>query len=292
MRLFAFLKVALLFFLVTGVSHAEEKSERVVSLGISATEIVFALGSGDKVVAVDQSSLFLPIVKKPYGEDKITALNYYRTLSAEGVLSCNPTLIIGSDGIGPPAAVDQLKQSGVEMVLLPKIKSLEEITGKISQLAETLDQQESGKQLIEQIDVHLKETQKIVSQAQADKKSPPRVIFLMNHGTGAFRAGGTGTAADTIIKAAGGVNVVESFQGYKELSAESALQANPDILLVPDRGLQQLGGLEAFKNLPGLSASAAVQNDRVKVIDMAKTLTLGLNTPEAVKELALYFYQE
>ena len=65
---------------------------RIVSLGGAATEILYALGCGDRIVAVDVTSRY------PAATREKPNVGYYRSLSAEGVLALNPDLIVATDG--------------------------------------------------------------------------------------------------------------------------------------------------------------------------------------------------
>lgn len=83
-----------------GVAQADtvEKitdTSRLVSVGGAVTEIVYALGAGDRLVARDQTSTY------PEEARKLVDVGYMRRLSPEGVLSVNPTGILLSEGSGP-----------------------------------------------------------------------------------------------------------------------------------------------------------------------------------------------
>ncbi|NKB83834.1 ABC transporter substrate-binding protein [Ochrobactrum grignonense] len=89
------------------------EAQHIVSLGPDVTEIIFALGAGDKVVAVDRSS------KYPAETSSRANLGYRRSLSPEGILTLNTDLIIASEDIGPPETTDVLNQSAVEILYVP-----------------------------------------------------------------------------------------------------------------------------------------------------------------------------
>src|SRR5688500_2465583 len=76
-------------------------AERIVTLNGDSAEIVFALGLGAEVVGTDTSATF---PAEAVGRPKV---GYQRQLSAEGILSLNPTVAIGSSEAGPPEVLDQ-----------------------------------------------------------------------------------------------------------------------------------------------------------------------------------------
>ena len=91
---------------------ADEK--RIVSIGGSVTEIVSALGEGDRLVARDRTSNHPPEIMA------LPDIGYIRALSPEGVLSVNPDMILTLEGFGPPEAASVLRQAGVRIVEVPE----------------------------------------------------------------------------------------------------------------------------------------------------------------------------
>ena len=93
-----------------GVDVAVTNASRVVTLGSAVTEIAFAVGRGDRVVGVDSSSAY-----PPEGLEGVPRTGYVRALSAEGVLSLEPSLIIGSTDVGPPEVIEQLEDAAAAL---------------------------------------------------------------------------------------------------------------------------------------------------------------------------------
>ena len=110
-----------------------EAADRIVTLGGTITEIVFALGAGERVVGVDASSSF------PEAVNQLPKVAYHRRLSAEGVLSLRPTLIIATTEAGPPEAIQQLESTGVTVLVLPHEPTVENAIAKIERIAAALE---------------------------------------------------------------------------------------------------------------------------------------------------------
>ncbi|RYE54737.1 MAG: ABC transporter substrate-binding protein, partial [Hyphomicrobiales bacterium] len=87
-----------------------ENPQHILSLGPDVTEIVYALGGGDRVIARDRSSRY------PAEAGDKPDVGYRRTLSPEGLISLSPDLILASEDIGPPEAVDVLEGVSIPMV--------------------------------------------------------------------------------------------------------------------------------------------------------------------------------
>ena len=96
-----------------------EDTSRIVSLGGAVTEIVFALGYGQKVVGVDASSSY------PEAVSDIAKVSYHRRLSAEGIISLAPTLVIATTEAGPPEVIQQLRSAGITILILPHEPTVE-----------------------------------------------------------------------------------------------------------------------------------------------------------------------
>lgn len=96
---------------------------------------------------------------------------------------------------------------------------------------------------------------------------------------------GVSTAADSIIALAGGQNAVSGYSGYKPLTPESAVAAQPDIILLTSQGLEAIGGSEGLRGLPGLALTPAVKNDQIIAMDALLLLGFGPRTADAAMTL-------
>lgn len=248
-------------------------SERLITIGGPITETVFALGRGATVVAVDTSSIFpAEAVQRP-------KVGYQRTIAAEGILALRPTRILAAEETGPPAAVEQLRASGVPLTIIPSDNSLAGARSKITTLAQLLGVPERGAQLIARLDAEA------AAATAFPVGAPPRVLFVYARASGAMQVAGADTSADAMIRLAGGENAAAALRGYKPWSAESLLSARPQVLLFTSRGAESLGGPQAILQLPGVSALPAEQRPRVITQDDLLLLGFGPRTGQAIAEL-------
>ncbi|MEL7014262.1 MAG: ABC transporter substrate-binding protein, partial [Pseudomonadota bacterium] len=249
--------------------------ERVLSLGGAVTEIVFALGEEDRLVARDTTSSFPPEV------ERLPDVGYLRALSPEGVLSVSPDLVIAEQGAGPPEAIAVLEAASIPFVSVPDGYDRAAIRAKIESVASALGVDEKGKALANRIDAAL--LQAISTAHQGEEK---RVLFILSMQGGRILASGTNTAADGIIRLSGAKNAMTGYEGYKQLTDEAAIQARPDVILMMDRG----GGhaaddIELFSH-PGLAVTPAAKAKSVVRVDGLLLLGFGPRTPEAVQRLS------
>lgn len=248
---------------------------RVVVAGGSLTEIVYALGAEATLVGCDASSLY------PEAATKLPQVGYVRALSAEGVLSLRPTLVITLPEAGPPAALAQLRASGTPALIVPAENSIEGVKRKIRVVAEALDRQLQGEALIRQLDADLAQARDVLARS-AHK---PKVMFIYARGQGAASVAGRNTAAAEMIRLAGGVNAFD-FEGYKPLTAEAAVAAAPDVILLTTRGLESSGGVAGVLAMPGIMQTPAGRNRRIVSLDDLLLLGFGPRAGQGVLELA------
>ncbi|MCC5833431.1 MAG: ABC transporter substrate-binding protein [Opitutales bacterium] len=250
-----------------------QAAERLVTLGGPVTEIIFALGAGDEVVAVDQSSLY------PETATQLPQVGYVGALGAEGVLSLNPTLILASTRIGPPAVVKQLSQSGIPLRVVENPNSAESLRETIEALGSYLNRTEAAQSLWQRIDEDLHKTREAI-----DGRETPGVVFLLGN-NGIPMAAGTDTQANGIVHLAGGRNLFSGYSSYKPVSEEALIQAQPDVILIASHGT----GLERDPQtaLRDLGLTQLARNaTRIHLIDMGEYLSFGPRTGEAAYKLA------
>lgn len=264
-----------------GESVVIEDASRIITLGGPVTEIVFALGAGDQVVARDSSSSY------PDAVTDLPDVGYQRRLSAEGVLALDPTLILATTEAGPPEAVQQLQDSGVTFLMLEAADTVEGVYEKIRGFAQALDRVDAGEEIIAQIQADLAEAQEIA----ASYEETPRVMFIYARGAGSVNVAGTDTGAETMIGLAGGESAVTDYEGYKPITAEAAVAAAPDVILLMDSGLESLGGNGGLLEVPGIAQTPAGEAGKIVAMDGLFLLNFGPRMGEAAKALAVQIHE-
>jgi len=249
---------------------------RVVSTSGAITETVYALGAGGSLVAVDLSSVY------PEEATRLPMVGYARMLSGEGILSMKPSLILANSDAGPSGVIEQLKASGVPLVLLTNAHTPDAAAERIRIIGREIDRTTEAEKLVAEMQIQLREATALV----ASQTARPRVMFIYTRGGGIMNVAGRGTGAEAMIELAGGVNAVRAYDGYKPLTAEGALLAAPDYILVSSRGLESSGGIAELLTQPGLSETPAGRQARVIAMDDLFLLGFGPRFGLAVKELS------
>lgn len=245
-----------------------------MSLGGAVTEIVFALGAGDEIVARDTSSVF------PAAALALPDVGYFRTIGAEGVLAQRPTLILAAQGTGPESQLDQLKRSGVRFLHLDGSPSGEAVAANLSRVGELLGRDEQAAVLVQELRAKL---DAVGARSEAAGRRP-RVIFLMGMGPANAQAAYAGTAAAALIQLAGGDNPLSGpgLAGYKAINPEALFAADPDFILY---------GVNP--HAPGHSTppewvlrTRAGRQGRVHALDLGYHLVFGPRLGSAVDEVS------
>lgn len=267
--------------LVSGTAQAQE---RVVSIGGSVTEIVHALGQGDRLIARDTTSTY------PEGVTALPDVGYLRALSPEGVLSTAPDLVLAEEGAGPPEALEVLENASIPVVIVPNDPSTSGVLAKIRAIGDALAAEAEAEALAIAIGERLDQVQaRIAGLPQEGRK---RVLFILSTQGGRILASGSGTSADAMIALAGGVNAVTGFSGYKPLTDEAVIEAAPDAILMMARGGDHVADDAELLAMPAISVTPAAETGSVIRMDGLYLLGFGPRTADAVADLAAALYDE
>lgn len=250
------------------------EATRIVSVGGAVTEIVFALGHGSDVVAVDTSSVF------PESVATLPHVGYQRTLAAETVLAQSPDLVIASSDAGPPTALEQIRAAGVRVEIVHAAYTIDDAAKEIEAIGAIVHAR-AATTLAGEL-----RTQGTQATTRATATPGAKALFVYARGAGTTMVAGTDTAPDAMIALAGGRNAASGFSGFKPLSAEVVVEAAPDVIIIPARGLTSLGGETGLLSLPGLASTPAAKAHRIIAMDDLLLLGFGPRLPAAIDELS------
>lgn len=263
------------------IVDAFDDPSRLVAIGGSITEIVFALEENDHLIARDSTGVYPPAALD------LPDVGYMRALSPEGVLSINPSAMLMLEGSGPPEAVEVLKKASIPMVIVPERFNAEGILTKVRTVGRALGVVEKAELLAEQVRVDLEAAQALTENVTERR----RVLFVLSNQGGRLLASGTDTAADGIIRMAGAVNAMSGFSGYKQLADEAIIGARPDLILMMNSRSKSNHEVDAeLLAHPAIAATPAGKNKAVLHMDGSYLLGFGPRTASAVRDLAVSLY--
>ncbi|MGD1935578.1 MAG: hemin ABC transporter substrate-binding protein [Candidatus Phaeomarinobacter sp.] len=255
--------------------------QKIVSVGGAVTETLYALGFGDRILAADTTSMF------PAAARALPKVGYLRQLSAEGVLGMRPDLILLGEGAGPAAAVEQIKSADLDVVDVAIPWTPDGVTKLIKTVGAAAGDAAQAGEFAETVRTQFSELADAVPTTDA-----PSVLLLLSAGTGPLLGAGKNTAAEAVITMAGGRLALPTLEGYKPLSLEPVLAADPDFILIPSHVVMALGGEEALADIDVIAKTTAGQQGRVIVADSLYLLGFGPRTPQAIADLAQMFHPD
>lgn len=261
-----------------------EDASRIITIGGTVTETVFALGLQDQIIAIDDSSIYPAAIIS-----ELPSVGYLRFLTAEPILALEPTLIIATQDVGPQEVVEQLQASGITFLIVPAVDTPDGAVQIITTIAAALSSDEAGAAIVEGLQADIATAEALT----ATVETTPRVMFIFARGEGVTGIAGTNTGADEMIALAGGENAVTDYEGYEAISAEAVIAADPDIIVTTSNSIESLGGIETFTALPGIAETTAAQNGNILYsMDDLYLLGFGPRTGDAVLDLTYLLHPE
>lgn len=262
-------------------SKEKEQSEhpKVVSLSGAITEILFSIGAGNQLVGVDVTSTAPSDSLK---NRAIPVLGHVNQLNVEAILGLNGDLVLAADSLKPELQ-QQLQAGGMEVILNSKPKSLKETAALILQLGEIIGRKQEAEILHQTF-----ETERQALKHKVDSLTTPRpkVVFVYGRGAGSLMVAGGNTQANGMIEEVAGENpFAGQFEGFKPLTAESMVEAAPDVLLFFSDAFEMLGGVSGIKEIPGVAATPAGNSERFIHMDGHYMMGFGPRAAQAAQEL-------
>lgn len=241
-----------------GVTVNVSNPKRVVALNGTTVELIHRLGKQNTIVGRD--------VTGTYPANKVPSVGHWAQLPAEGIISLRPDLVIGTaDNFATPrntTVVQQLRAAGVKVLVLPASNTggLDGVKSRLNLLSQVYGVPSAANALTKSFDTTL-------AAVRANKpKAAPRVVFLYAHSPSDASIYGTEGGANELIELAGGKNVAP-FKDVKALTPEALVAMNPDAIIMLNRGLESVGGVEGALKMPGVAQTNAGRNKRIYTVD-------------------------
>ncbi|WP_372472897.1 hemin ABC transporter substrate-binding protein [Capnocytophaga sp. ARDL2] len=257
----------------TSNSETEQlvSNQRIVSLNGAVTEVLAKIGVANQIVGVDVTSTYPENIKETAQD-----LGHVKKIAVEAILQLKPTLVIGTSTDFEPEMEEQLKNAGVETLIIDQEFTVDGTKKLIASVSEKMNFK-STQELFDSID------NQIASVKISENK--PKVLFIYARGAGMLMVAGKGTQLHNIIELAGGENAAAAIEDFKPLTPEALLTNNPDVILMFDKGLESVGGIDGVLKIEGIEATNAGKNKKIISMDGQFLSGFGPRLGEAVVEL-------
>ncbi len=202
----------------TGTEFIFDKApERIVSTSVSETEILFALGLGDKVVGVSDYDNYPPEVLEKQKVGGVSEPN------VEAIISLTPDLVISGISI-KDTAVEEFRSLGLKLVKTEP-KNIEDVLGNILLFGQINNKQVAAEALVAQM---REDVRKVTEAAATIKPEDKKKVYIE------FSPGwtvGKGEFMDELITLAGGINIASDLEGWNPINEEKIIADNPDVII-------------------------------------------------------------
>lgn len=254
----------------------EKQPEKIVSALPSNTEILFAIGLGDKVVGVTD---YCDFPSEAATKEKIGDAFQ---LNVEKIVSLEPDIVLSGNGI-PQEIITKLEEAGITVVAIEGT-SFEETYKSIEDIGKITDAASKGKQIVKDMQAKVKDIEKKVE--GAEKKD---IYFVLGYGEYGDWTAGPGSFINEMIERASGNNIAaDSEMAWAEYSLEKLVEKDPDVLIVSSMA----GELDDIKKAQGYKDIKAVKEDNVKSVDANIVTRPSPRIVDGLEEIAKAIHPE
>ena len=271
-----------------GVETTISDVSRIVTLNGDLTEIIFELGLGDNVVGIDVTTTYPPEAVAMIERGDV--VGFGQTLTPEAVLRFAPTLVLGDQTIAPEDTITQLRAAGVPVVILTSQTTLDGVLDKIGEVAEILDVAAEGVALSDRVGAEIKTAVDLAATVEGQQP----IAYIYTRGPQLNLLFGAGMPTQAMIE---GANAIDAGAGLgifgpAPVTPEALLAAAPEVIVLPEAGIAAFGGIDAFKELPGIADTPAGKADAFFIYDEAYFFNLGPRAGVALLEFVMDLYPE
>jgi iron complex transport system substrate-binding protein len=253
---------------------ASKLGDKIVVGSGPFTELVFALGHGDRVTAVDTSSIYPPEAAK------LPKIGFFRKLAPEPILAVEPSALILGESAGPESAIERVKATDVHVEVLEEPEDFDEARKSMKDLAALLGTPDAADPLITKLDADLEK-----AEAAAKAFEGKRALFIYARGPNVLMVAGSDTSAAAMLERAGLTNAAVDIEGFKPMTPEAVIAAKPDVLVMTEKGAKSVGGWKGISGLPGVAETPAAKGESLATVDDLAFLSYGPRTGEAILSL-------
>ncbi|MCZ8182457.1 MAG: ABC transporter substrate-binding protein [Beijerinckiaceae bacterium] len=272
----------LLATLAMGLPQVAAEPARIVAAGGVVTETIHALGEAGRLVGVDSTSLYPADALQ-----RLPNIGYVRALSAEGVLSLRPDLVLAIEGAGPPDVLALIRQAGIPVQILTEEPSEAGVLARIRAIGAVVGQKAAADSLADRIAGDFAR----LAQERARIARPKRVLFVLSMQNGRVMVAGRNSSAAAMIGLAGGINAVETLEGFKPVSDEGIIAAAPDVIVMMQRGDHAMAAKDLFAH-PAFRLTPAATDRALITMDGLYLLGFGPRTADAARDLMSRLYPD
>ena len=258
------------------------KIEKIISTAPSNTEVLMALGLGDKLVAIDKYSTDIEGINTELPQ--IDFLNP----DAETIIGLEPDIVIASGHNKTGSAEDPFKaisEAGIPVVYIPSSDSIDGIYKDIEFIADVVNERSKGKEIVDDMKAQVEKI-KAIGDTITDKKS----VYFEISPAPYLSSFGKSTFLNEMIEIIGAKNIFENEEGWVSPTAEAIIDANPDVIITNagymENPTEEIKSRDAWENIN------AIKNNEVYLVDQNASSRPSQNVIKALEQMAKAVYPE
>lgn len=289
--------IALSMFIISGCSSQQDRTvtdregtevnipkkiEKIISTAPSNTEVLMALGLGDKLVAIDKYSTDIEGVNT-----ELPQIDFSNP-DAETIIGLEPDIVIASGHNKTGSTEDPFKaisEAGIPVVYIPSSDSIDGIYKDIEFIAEVVNEKSKGKEIIDDMKAQVDEI-KAIGDTIADKKS----VYFEISPVPYLSSFGKSTFLNEMIEIIGAENIFANEDGWISPTAEAIIDANPDVIITNAEYMEKPTG--EIKSRNAWENINAIKNNEVYLVDKNASSRPSQNVVKALKQMAEAVYPE
>ncbi|HEX3667080.1 MAG TPA: ABC transporter substrate-binding protein [Rhizomicrobium sp.] len=266
-----------------GAAGDPPPGDRVVCVSKQINEFIYDIGAENHLIARDLTSIYPPAIRT------LPNVGYHRALSAEGIVSLRPSILLTDGNVGPNEVLDRVRSVGIPVVTMDPGETLDSAEALMQRLGDYFGRHDASAQLVAGWKRDMAQTV-----ANADRSAPakrPSVLFIhfgqiANDYLGLAPKG----PAEQILEWAGGRNALTAGNRMTRLTPEVIAGAQPDVIIATDVGFDRYGSAEKFAAMPGVALTPAGRHLRIYRIDETEIMYFSPRTPAAVTKIAHWLH--
>lgn len=258
------------------------KIEKIISTAPSNTEVLMALGLGDKLVAIDKYSTDIEGINT-----ELPQIDFSNP-DAETIIGLEPDIVIASGHNKTGSVEDPFKaisESGIPVVYIPSSDSIDGIYKDIEFIADVVNERSKGKEIVDDMKAQVEEI-KAIGDTITDKKS----VYFEISPAPYLSSFGKSTFLNEMIEIIGAKNIFENEEGWISPTAEAIIGANPDVIITNagymENPTEEIKSRDAWENIN------AIKNNEVYLVDQNASSRPSQNVIKALEQMAKAVYPE
>ena len=258
------------------------KIEKIISTAPSNTEVLMALGLGDKLVAIDKYSTDIEGINT-----ELPQIDFSNP-DAETIIGLEPDIVIASGHNKTGSVEDPFKaisESGIPVVYIPSSDSIDGIYKDIEFIADVVNEKSKGKEIVDDMKAQVEKI-KAIGDTITDKKS----VYFEISPAPYLSSFGKSTFLNEMIEIIGAKNIFENEEGWVSPTAEAIIDANPDVIITNagymENPTEEIKSRDAWENIN------AIKNNEVYLVDQNASSRPSQNVIKALEQMAKAVYPE